>query len=140
MFTSSKCIADLGMVPCIQHSRFLDVCFGHVCNRMPIPCTATGYRLLQMICCLLTIWVISFTEQRKLSKQGCAAGTAQCKPPAFKSSACQLAFFGTILIYTGSDYTSFICQVTIMQNRHLEKTVRQWHQHTVNSALPLIFK
>lgn len=53
MFASSKCIADLGMVPCIQHSHV--PCSGHVCKRTPGPCAANGYRRLQTTRCLLTI-------------------------------------------------------------------------------------
>lgn len=66
MFASSKRTADPGMVPCIQHSHVPRS--GRVCKRTPGPCAASGYRLLQTIPCLPTIWVISVTEQDLLSK------------------------------------------------------------------------
>lgn len=66
MFASSKCIADLGMVPCIQHSHV--PCSGRVRKRTPGPSAANGYRRLQTTRCLLTIWVISSTGKDLLSK------------------------------------------------------------------------
>lgn len=124
MFASSKCIADLGMVPCIQHSGLFCVCFGHVCNRMPIPCTATGYRLLQMRCCLLAIcghffkWaevVIKRTARHKTI--GVKAGSVSSAKWSTAMLGCT-ALLGMVLMYTRSD-----C-IYLLGNHYAKQTLR----------------
>lgn len=81
-----------------------------------------------------------FNGAKEVIKIRVRNGNLRVKAVSAKGPECQVAFFETALIYSGTDYTSFIRKEIIMQNTHLEKTGTRWHKHIVNTVLPLILK